>query len=123
MTRITSTQADAEKNSRTASELRRMPRSLCPRGGWRQQISEASDGLDDVDIQFFADAADEHLDGVGVAVEVLVVEMLDELGTRHHTAGVMHQIGEQAIFVRGHLYGVAGDADLAGAGVERDRTA
>src|ERR1700749_5317876 len=111
MTRITSTQADAEKNSRTASELRRMLRSLCSRGGRRQQISEAPDGLDDVDIQLFADAADEHLDGVGVAVEVLVVEMLDELGARDHAAGVVHQIGQQAILVRGELDRRAVDGD------------
>src|ERR1700748_3290223 len=115
MTRITSTQADAEKNSLTASELRRMPRSLCARGGWRQQISEAPDGLDDVDIQLFADAADEHLDGVGVAVEVLVVEMLDQLGARHHAANMVHEVFEQIVFVRGQLDRIAVDADALGA--------
>src|SRR5579871_4915309 len=103
MVRITTTQEDAEKKSRTASELRRMPRSLCARGGWRQQISETAHGLDDVDVELLADTSHEHLDGVGVAVKILVVEMLDELGARHHAAGVVHQILQQAIFVRGHL--------------------
>src|SRR5689334_5891202 len=108
MERITTTQTDAEKNSRTASELRRMmPPSLGARRGWRQQISKAADRLDDVDLELLADAADEYLDGVGVSIEVLVVEMLDELRARDHAAGVMHQILQQAVFVRGHLDRIA----------------
>src|SRR5690348_3432733 len=46
----------------------------------RQQIAEPTHGLDDVDVQLLADATDEHFDGVGVAVEVLIVEMLDQFG-------------------------------------------
>src|ERR1700747_1173076 len=123
MVRITTTQADAEKNSRVASELRRMPASLCTGGGWRQQISKAADGLDDVHVELLADAANEDLDGVGVAVEVLVVEMRDQLGPRHHAAGMVHQILQQAVFMRGHLDRIAGDRDAVGASVERHRTA
>src|ERR1700742_2158608 len=118
MVRITTTQADAEKNSRVASELRRMGASLCPHGRRRQQISEAADGLNDVDIELLADAPDEDLDGVGVAVEVLVVEMLDQFGARHYASRMMHEIGEQPVFMRGHLHRIAADTDLAGAGVE-----
>src|SRR5665213_569597 len=51
---------------------------------WRQQIAEPADGLDDVDVELLADAPDEHLDGVGVTIEILVIEMLDQLGARHH---------------------------------------
>src|SRR3569623_2321853 len=63
----------------------------CSRRG--QEIAEAADGLDDVDVELLADAADEDLNGVGVAVEILVVEMLDELGARHHAPRMMHQVG------------------------------
>ena len=89
----------------------------------RQQIAEPAHGLDDVDVELLADAADEHLDGVGVAVEILVVEMLDQFGARHHAPGVVHEIGQQPVFVRGHLDRVAGHADPAGAGVQRHRPA
>src|SRR5258708_4474386 len=93
--RITTVQVAAEKNSRSASELARI--------GGAEEIAETADGLDHVDAELLADAADEHLDGVGVAVEILVVEMLDQLGTRDHAAGVVHQVGEQPILVRGEL--------------------
>jgi len=49
-----------------------------------QQITEAANGLNDLDAELLADTADKHLDGIGIAVEVLVVEMLDKFGTRHH---------------------------------------
>ncbi|GCC46815.1 hypothetical protein chiPu_0030797, partial [Chiloscyllium punctatum] len=89
----------------------------------RQHVAEAANRLDDIDFQLLADAADEHLDGVGVAVEVLVVEMLDQLGARNHPPGVVHQIVEQIVFVRGQLDRVAVDGHALGAGVERYRPA
>ena len=89
----------------------------------RQQIAEAAHGLDDVDIELLADAADEHLDRIGVAVEVLIVEMLDQFGARDHASRMMHQIGQQPILVRGHLDRIAGHADPSGARVERHRAA
>src|ERR1700748_1606072 len=49
----------------------------CGRRG--QEIAQPSDGLDDVDVQLLADTADKDLDGVRVAVEILVVEMFDQL--------------------------------------------
>src|SRR5262247_3811084 len=110
-TRITTVQVVAEKNSRRASELRRIAR-------WSEQIAKPAHGLDDIDAELFANAADEHLDGVGVAVEVLVVEMLDQFAARYHAAGMVHQIREQPVFVRGELDRIAVDAHATGAGVE-----
>src|SRR4051794_37593475 len=48
----------------------------------RQEIAEAAHGLDDVDLELLADAADEHFDGVGIAVKILVVKVFDQFGTR-----------------------------------------
>src|SRR5215831_2161548 len=110
-TRITTVQVVAEKNSRRASELRRIAR-------WSEQIAKPAHGLDDIDAELFANAADEHLDGIGVAIEVLVVEMLDQFAARDHAAGMMHEVGEQAIFVRGELDRIAVDGHAAGTGVE-----
>src|SRR5580704_15340866 len=108
--RITTVQVAAEKNRRSASELARIGRA--------EQIAQAADGLNDVDAELLADAADKDLDGVGVAVEILVVEMLDKLGARDHAAGMVHQIGEQPVFVRGELDRIAGDSDPAAAGIQ-----
>src|ERR1700722_13809590 len=110
--RITTVQAVAHRNRRSASELARI--------GRRQQITETAYGLDHIDAEFFADAPDEHFDGVGIAVEILVVEMLDKLGAGDDTAGVMHQVGQQPVFVRGEFYRIAVDGDAAGAGIEAD---
>ena len=49
--------------------------------------------------------------------------MLDQFGARHHAPGVVHQIGQQPVLVRGHLDRIAGDADPAGAGIQRHRPA
>jgi len=40
-------------------------------------IAEAAHGLDHVDADLLAQPADEDLDGVRIAIEVLVIEMLD----------------------------------------------
>src|SRR5436190_326851 len=63
-----------------------------------QAVAEAADGLDPVGADLLAHAADEHLDGVGVAVEVLVVQVLDQLGATDHPALVHDQVVQQPIF-------------------------
>src|SRR3954462_11673626 len=115
MTRITTVHAAAEKNRRSARELARI--------GWCEEITESAHGLNHVDAELLANAADENLDRVGIAVEVLVVEMLDQFRARHHAAGMMHQKGEQPVFVRGELDRIAVDGDAAGAGIEPHRSA
>src|SRR5260370_5123470 len=113
--RITTVQVAAEKNRRSASELARIGRA--------EEIAETAHGLYHVDAELLADSADEDLDGVGVAVKILVVEMLDQLGARDHAAGVVHEVGEQPVFVRGELDRVAVDRDTAAAGIEAHRPA
>src|SRR5947207_13267679 len=89
----------------------------------REQIAEAAHGLDHVDAELLADASDKDLDGIGVAVEILVVQMLDQFRARDYAAGMVHEIGEQAIFVAGELDRIAVDRDAIGAGVEANRSA
>src|SRR3954463_14899533 len=92
--------------------------------GWRsQQIAEPAHRLNAVDAELLADAADEHFDGVGVAVEVLVVEVFDQVGARDYTTGVIHQIREQTVSVTGKLDRIAVDRDAPGAGIEAPRPA
>src|SRR4029079_17421989 len=96
-----SVHAAAVANRRKASELKRM--SSARAGRVAQAVAKSAHGLNDVDGDFLAQAPDEHLDGVRIAVEILLVEMLDKLGARHHAAVVVHELGEQAVFVRGEL--------------------
>src|SRR5580700_11554002 len=106
MMRMTTVQAVAHRNRRSASELARI--------GRREQITETAHRLDYVDAELFADAADEHFDGVGIAVEILVVEMLDKLGAGDDAAGVMHQVGQQPVFMRSELHRIAVDSNPPG---------
>jgi len=49
--------------------------------------------------------------------------MLDQFGAGHHAAGMVHQIGEQPVFVAGELDRIAVDRDAAGARIEPHRAA
>src|ERR1700741_92385 len=113
--RIITVRPVAQRNRRKASELARI--------GRRQQITETAYRLNDIDAELFANAPDENFDRVGVAIEILVVEMLDQFSARNHAPGMVHQIGEQPVFVRGELDRIAVDRDAAGSGIEADRTA
>src|SRR5260370_20050035 len=73
----------------------------------RQQIAKPAHRLDNIDSQLLADAADEHLNGIGVAVEILIVEMLNQFGARNHPPGVVHEVGQQPVLVRRHLDRIA----------------
>src|SRR5688572_13788207 len=110
-TRMTTIQVVAEKNSLRASELSRI-------AGRREQISEPAHRLDDVDAELFSDAADEYLYRVGVAIEILIVQMLDQLAARNYAAGMVHEVGKQAIFVRRELDRISFDRHPASAGIE-----
>ncbi len=113
---MTTVHALAVRNSRCASEFARSARGC-------QQIAEAADRLDDLDPELLAHAADEDLDRVGIAIEVLVVEMLHKLGARDHASGMVHQISEQTIFMRRELDRIAVDGHPSGARIEPHRTA
>src|SRR5688572_33376888 len=89
-------QATAVANSRKASELVVIDLA-------REPVAETADGLDHFRRNLLPEATDEHLDGVGVAIEVLLVEMLDELGAGDHALVVVHQVGKQAVLMRGEL--------------------
>src|SRR5688572_744394 len=100
----TSTHAAAVTNSRNASELVFI-------AVLREAIAKTANGLDHLGRNLLAQPADEHLDGIRIAVEVLLVKVLDQLRARDDALVVMHEIGEQAVFVRGELDGLAIEGD------------
>src|SRR6185437_13795963 len=77
-------QTAAAAISRPASEFIR--RSALSRNGFAAKgrvfkaVTQTAHRLDQPCIQFFAQPADEHLDGVGVAVEILIVKMFHQFG-------------------------------------------
>src|SRR5688500_4847714 len=85
-----------------------------------ERITQPADGRDHIRSELLPDARDENLDRVGIAVEILVVNMLDQLGTGNDLALVMHQIGEQFIFLGGELHRLPIEGHLARARVETD---
>src|SRR5512134_1330185 len=94
--RTTSVHAAAEATRRKARELGLI-------AVVREAVAEPPDGRDDVDWKLLAQASDEHLDRIGVAVEVLLVEMLDQLSAGDHAGTMQHEISEHAVLVRGEL--------------------
>ena len=72
-----------------------------------EAVAASAQGFDGmqrfVGIELAAQAPDEHLDDVAVALEVLVVEPFGELGLRDHVAGAQHHVLEDAVFERGEL--------------------
>src|ERR1051325_10840874 len=109
-------QAAAEAKSRKARELNLIAEV-------REAVAEPADSLDEILGELLAQTPDEHLDGVGVAVEILLVEMLDELGAGDDPALVQHEISKHAVFVRGELHRLAVDGDARGLGVKAERPA
>src|SRR3972149_9366834 len=67
----------------------------------RQTITQAAHRGYEIGAELAAQAADEYLDGVRIAVEVLAVDVLGQLGARHDLALVVHQGGQQAVFLGG----------------------
>src|SRR6266545_7144653 len=108
--------AAAEANSRKARELNLIARV-------REAVAEPADSLDEIDGKLLAQAPDEHLDGIRVPVEILLVEMLDKLGAGDHAAPMQHEISEHAIFVGGKLHRLPVDRDARALGVEAKRPA
>src|SRR3990170_3527250 len=94
--RTTRLHAAADANSRKARELGLI---------WmvREAIAKPPDGLDQIYGKLLAQAPDEHLDRVRVAIEILLVEMLDELGAGDDALPVQHEIMEHPVFVGGEL--------------------
>src|SRR5215469_3431987 len=86
-----------------------------------EQIAETANGLNQIGVELAAKPSDEHFDRIGVAVEILVVEMLHEFRARHHASLVMREIGEQPVFERGELHGIAVERDAAGARIDAQR--
>src|SRR3954468_19664196 len=89
---------------RTASELQARRGQLTPlpaagRSLRAEDIADASQRVDElgrkIAIDFRSQSADEHVDDIGLRVEVIVPDVLQDHGLREHAARVPHQVFEQ----------------------------
>src|SRR5437762_4994838 len=70
-------------------------------------------------VELAAQPSDQHLDDVAVALEVLVVQPLGELGLGDHIAGAQHEVLEDAVLERGELHWRAADLHALRARIQR----
>src|SRR5689334_22233038 len=67
-----------------------------------EDITNSSDGMDHsaTFIDFAAQAMDEDIDDVGLGIETVVEDMLENHGFGHRAIGMAHQVFEQGKFAR-----------------------
>src|SRR3990167_10301151 len=80
-----------------------------------EPITAATDRLDRLQfafrIELLAQAADEDLQHIGITIEILLVNVLGQVGLGHQLAGMQHQVLEHLVFVAGQIHAGAIDAD------------
>ena len=74
-----------------------------------EAISKSAHRLNQIDVELLAQTPDEHFDRVRIAIEILIVKMLDEFRARNDAAAMMGEIGEQPVFQRRQLDRIAVD--------------
>src|SRR6185437_7279517 len=74
-------------------------------------------------VQLAPQPADEHFEHVGVAVEILLVDVLGEVGLGNQLAGVQHQVFQHLVFVAGEVDQLAFHRHRLRGGVQLDHAA
>src|ERR1700749_3402553 len=105
-TRPNAVQSTAAASSRAARESR-LSAILAVRFRNFEAIAKATHRLNEIGVQFLAQATDEPLDRIRVAVEILIVKMLDQFGARDDLAAMMREIGKQPVLERRELHRIS----------------
>src|ERR1700728_4791921 len=89
-----------------------------------QAIAAAAESFDRFDlllrIKLAPQSADQNLDHVAVAIEILFIQPFGQIALRDHVAGAQHEMFEDAIFETGQLHRRAAHAHFLGTRVELD---
>lgn len=96
---------------------------IVSRGRFPHAVAHSAHCFDEGRAEFAAETCDEDLDGVGIPVEILRVDVLSELGPRHDSSAMVHQIREHAELMAGQLHRGAADRHASGARVKSQRAA
>src|SRR5262249_55326295 len=86
-------------------------------------VAETADGRDGAGAELLPQTRDEDLDGVGVAVAVVRIDVIQELALRDHTSAMVHEIGKDAELVRGQMHGRTTQGRSRAARIEHDGAA
>ncbi len=73
------------------------------------------------DAEFATDAADQHVEHVGIGIVAIVVDVLAEFGAADDAVRVVHQIGEDPVLLRGQRQRIAIEREAARVRVELQR--
>lgn len=85
-------------------------------------VAEPADGFHAGRAELPAEAGNENFDSVGVAVEVLGVDVIDQFNAGDDAVAVVQQVREDAELETGELDRFAGEGDAGGADVKGERT-
>src|SRR6478735_12161940 len=92
-----------------------------------ESITATTHGLDRLEfafrIQLLPEASDEHLEHVRIAIEVLLVDVLGEVGLRDQLTRVQHQILEHLVLIAGQVDALALHAHGLRGKIQRHRAA
>src|SRR5690606_5903521 len=89
------------RNARLSEPILNFLNCIFRRG---EPVAEATNRLDHVLAELAAQAADKHLNRIGVAVKILIIKMLHQFGARDDAALVVDQIFDETIFERGEFH-------------------
>src|SRR5690606_12228221 len=89
-------------------------------GGSAHAVSQAAHSLDGALRKLLAQTRDEDVDGVGVAVEVLPIDVVDEFVARYDFAGTLHEYCQHPIFMAGEAQRGAIHSDPGLARIKHD---
>src|SRR3546814_12435500 len=98
-------QTAAPTTSRRARELSRIR--------LREAVSQPARRADEIVADLLAQPSDEDLDRIGVAVEILLVQMFDQFRAGYDPAAVVGEVGEEPVFRPGPAALLAVDGHLS----------
>src|ERR1051325_9295959 len=104
-------------HSGSAVRLRTPMSAFCP----RHPIALASYRLDCIEAQLHTQASDKDFDGVRLAIKILRIDVIENLGARDNFAGAMHEDMQEPPLRRGEIYSLATPCDDAASRVECER--
>src|SRR4051794_27566472 len=100
-----SSMATAVRASTPASSRARKE-TITSRARAAQRVADPAHGVDErraVDVELLAQVADVGLEHAGVAAEVVLPDVLEQLGAREHAARVEHEVAQQAVLGGGEV--------------------
>src|SRR3954451_24487296 len=105
----TAVRASTPARSRARSE------TITSRARAAQGVTDAAHGVDErraVDVELLAQVADVGLEHAGVAAEVVLPHVLEDLRAGQHAARVQHQVAQQPVLGGREVDRLAGARDL-----------